>query len=184
MKRYKVTDKEGLKITYSGDDSILEKIPSLGHGKPERWQLHKDEPMAESYDEADVLEERIDVLQPAIDAVMELVSPAIPAVDAVLDEQGVEISPAVPAVDAVYAEVSPAVPAVVQTWVKLKAEYTVEIVDLEQDPEWLLAQCISKRKAEYPTAEEFLNAFFDGGQNAIDELQAARLAIKAKYPKP
>jgi hypothetical protein len=28
-------------------------------GKPERWSLHKDEPMAEGYDEADVLEERI-----------------------------------------------------------------------------------------------------------------------------
>lgn len=28
-------------------------------GKPERWVLHKDEPMAEAYDEADVLEERI-----------------------------------------------------------------------------------------------------------------------------
>ena len=71
-------------------------------GKPERWVLHKDEPMAEAYDDADVLEERTDEIEPAVEAV--------------LDDQGVEVSPAVPAV--------------VQKWVKLKSEYTVEIEDI------------------------------------------------------
>jgi len=105
-------------------------------GKPERWVLHKDEPMAEAYDDADVLEEEI---RPNLD--------------------GSE-----------------------QKWVKLKAEYTVEIEDITA--QHALAEVIAKRRAEYPSAEEFLNAYFDGGQAALDELQAARLAIKAKYPKP
>jgi hypothetical protein len=64
----------------------------------------------------------------------------------------------------------------------LPAEYTVEIIDISA--EYALAECISKRKAEYPSAEEFLNAFFDGGEQALAELQAKRLVIKAKYPKP
>jgi hypothetical protein len=123
-------------------------------GKPERVVLHKDELGAEPYDDADVLEEIQVELQPAIDAV--------------LDDQGVEVSPAVPAV--------------IQKQVKLKAEYTVEIEDITAEHE--LQQVIAKRKAEYPSAEEFLNAYFDGGDEAVAELQAKRLSIKAKYPKP
>ena len=68
------------------------------------------------------------------------------------------------------------------TGVILPAEYTIEIEDITAEHE--LAECIKKRKAEYPSAEEFLNAFFDGGDEAVAELQAKRLAIKAKYPKP
>ncbi len=64
----------------------------------------------------------------------------------------------------------------------LPAEYTVEITDISA--EHALAECISKRKSEYPSAEEFLNAFFDGGEAALAELQAKRLLVKAKYPKP
>ena len=71
---------------------------------------------------------------------------------------------------------------VAQKWVKLKAEYTVEIEDITA--QHALAEVIAKRVAEYPSPEEFLNAFFDGGQAALDALQAARLAVKAKYPKP
>lgn len=67
-------------------------------------------------------------------------------------------------------------------WVKLRAEYTIEIEDITAQYE--LQECIAKRVAEYPTAGDFLNAFFDGGQAALDALQAQRLAIKAKYPKP
>jgi hypothetical protein len=65
---------------------------------------------------------------------------------------------------------------------KLPAEYSIEIIDITA--EHALAQCLSKRRAEYPTAEQFLNAFFDGGEEALEELKALRLAIKAKYPKP
>lgn len=69
-----------------------------------------------------------------------------------------------------------------QKWVKLKAEYTVEIEDITN--EYNLQQVIMKRKAEYPTPEEFMNAFFDGGDEAIAALQAKRIEIKSKYPKP
>jgi hypothetical protein len=64
----------------------------------------------------------------------------------------------------------------------LPAEYTVEITDISA--EHALEECIFKRKSEYPSAEEFLNAFFDGGEVALAELQAKRLLVKAKYPKP
>ena len=125
-------------------------------GLPERIVLHKDEQGAELYDDADVLEEIIEEVGPAVDAV--------------LDDQGVEVSPAQAAV--------------LQKKVKLKAQYSIEIVDLDQDPQYQLEQAIAKRKAEYPSAEEFMNAFFDGGDEAIAALQAKRLEIKAKYPKP
>ena len=63
----------------------------------------------------------------------------------------------------------------------LPAEYTIEIVDVTA--EVALADCIQKRIAEYPSAEDYLNALFDGSPS-LDELKAKRLAIKAKYPKP
>ena len=62
------------------------------------------------------------------------------------------------------------------------AEYTVEIVDITAEHE--LDLCIKSRIAEYPDLGEFLNAFFDGGEPALAELQAKRLAVKQKYPKP
>jgi len=64
----------------------------------------------------------------------------------------------------------------------LPAEYTVEITDISA--EYALEECISKRKSEYPTPADFMNAYFDGGQAALAELQTKRLAVKAKYPKP
>lgn len=68
------------------------------------------------------------------------------------------------------------------TGVMLPAEYTVEITDITQ--EYALQECIKNRKSEYPTPEEFMNAFFDGGEAAIQALQAKRIQIKQKYPKP
>lgn len=65
---------------------------------------------------------------------------------------------------------------------KLPAEYTIEITDITHDH--ALQVCINNRVLEYPTAEEFLNAYFDGGEIAVQELQNKRLQIKAKYPKP
>jgi hypothetical protein len=101
-------------------------------GKSERWVLHKDEPMSESYDEADVLEEKTEEH----------------------DARSVKM-------------------------VKLKAEYTIEIEDISQEHE--LREVIQKRIAEYPSAADFLNAYFDGG---LDLLREKRLEVKAKYPKP
>jgi hypothetical protein len=73
-------------------------------------------------------------------------------------------------------------PGVYEHKVKLKAEYTIEIEDISFEYE--LNEVISKRKSEYPTMEEFMNAYFDGGEIAVQELQNKRLRIKAKYPKP
>lgn len=109
-----------------------ELIASGACGKPERWVLHKDESMSESYDEADVLEEKIEEH----------------------DARSVKM-------------------------VKLRAEYTIEIEDISK--EYALKEVIAKRVAEYPSAAEFLNAYFDGG---LDLLREKRLAVKAKYPKP
>lgn len=61
-------------------------------------------------------------------------------------------------------------------------EYTVEVEDVTSS--WALGIALENRRKEYPSAEEFLNAFFDGGQVALDALQAQRLEVKAKYPKP
>lgn len=69
-----------------------------------------------------------------------------------------------------------------ETGIVLPADYMIEIVDVSA--EHALAQCIASRKAEYPSPEEFMNAFFDGGDSAIEALKAKRLEIKAKYPKP
>jgi hypothetical protein len=66
-----------------------------------------------------------------------------------------------------------------QTGVILPAEYTIEIIDVSQ--EHALREVIQKRIAEYPSAADFLNAYFDGG---LDLLREKRLAVKAKYPKP
>lgn len=68
------------------------------------------------------------------------------------------------------------------TGVMLPAEYTVEVVDISH--EHALEQCIAARKAAYPTPEEFMNAFFDGGEQAIEIMRQVRLTIKAAHPKP
>jgi hypothetical protein len=128
---------------------IAECVASCAWGKPERWVLHKDEAASlEAYDEADVLEEKVEEVPHSL----------------VVSEDG-------------QSQIVQS-----QKWVKLKAEYTVEIEDITA--QHALAEVIAKRVAEYPSAEEFLNAYFDGGQAALDALQAARLAVKAKYPKP
>jgi hypothetical protein len=121
-------------------------------GKPERWVPHKDE--GGEYDEADVLEEKVVELSPAIAEVM--------------DDSG--------------AIVQEAIPAKLQKQVKLRAEYTVEVIDISAQV--ALENCMAARKAEYPTPEEFMNAFFDGDVEAnLEALRQARLAVKAKYKK-
>ena len=166
MKKIKVTDKNGT-TEYINDGEVVNRLHLMGHGLPERIV----DDIEGSYDPADVIEHIDLVITPAIDPV--LVSEAV---SAVLDEQGNVVTPEVPAV---YTE---AVPAVIKKQVKLKAEYTIEIIDISA--EHALEECIKNRKAEYPTMEEFLNAYFDGGEVAVQTLQAKRLAVKQKYPKP
>jgi hypothetical protein len=66
--------------------------------------------------------------------------------------------------------------------VVIPSNYTIEIVDITAEFE--LQKCIQNRKSEYPTMEEFMNAYFDGGEIAVQALQNKRLQVKAKYPKP
>jgi hypothetical protein len=99
-------------------------------GKPERWVDHKDEPMAEGYDESDVLEERIVEDYPAVDPV--LISEAIPGSPAVMDEAGNVVQAEIPETPAVYSE---GMPAKTHKEVKLKAEYTIVILDISAQVE-------------------------------------------------
>ena len=157
MLKYKIISKDqNSTAEYFGDASMIEQIvrwlePQF-FGLPERWVPHKDE--GGSYDEADVIDERM-----------------------------VEVSPAVAeVVNDANEVVQEAIPAVMKKEVKLKAEYSVEIVDISAQV--ALENCMAARKAEYPTAEEFLNAFFDGGEAALTALQAKRLLVKQRHPKP
>lgn len=123
-------------------------------GLSERWVLHKEELNAESYDDADVIGEEV--------------REVFPGAAAVLDEAGLEIVPAIPAKSKKY--------------VKLRATYTIEIEELGVEYQKELIR--NKRKAEYPDPTDFLDAYFDGNQEALALLQAKRLEVKAKYPFP
>lgn len=63
MKKIKITHKHnpiGWEERLPGLDAqawVDQMIQAQAFGKPEHWVLHKDEPMAEAYDDADVLEE-------------------------------------------------------------------------------------------------------------------------------
>lgn len=71
-----------------------------------------------------------------------------------------------------------------EKWVLLKADYIIEIIDLENDYDWLLNECHRKRKEEYPKIEEYLDAIVKNDkkqkQNYIDKC----LEVKNKYPLP
>lgn len=116
MKKIKVTEKSGRVWEYINDGEVVDRLHAFGHGLPERWAPHKDE--GGSYDQADVLEERLAEISPEV--------PMIPERPAVY-EGGNLISEAVPAV--------PGIPAVFQKQVKLRAEYSVEVVDITDELE-------------------------------------------------
>ena len=62
-------------------------------------------------------------------------------------------------------------------------DYTVEVIDLDQDAAWLLEQCHAKRSSEYPPMADYLDGIVKGDQAQIDKYIADCLAVKAKYPK-
>lgn len=104
----------------------------------------------------------------------------------VLEELDVEVSPEIAAVmnDAGDIE-QEAIPAIIKKHVKLRAEYTVEIVDISA--EHALQECHRKRQMEYPSLGDFADAFvkMQGGDSSqMEAYVAACLAVKAKYPKP
>lgn len=69
-----------------------------------------------------------------------------------------------------------------ELWVRLKAEYIIESIDVTYEHN--LNLCIESRKKEYPSLEEFMHTYFDGGKKGLDALKEKRKKVKAKYPKP
>lgn len=69
-----------------------------------------------------------------------------------------------------------------KTYIKLKAEYTIQVLDVTFEKD--LEDCIQNRIRAYPSPQDFLNAYFDGGADALELLKQKRLEVKAKYPKP
>ena len=138
---------------------IAECVAVNAWGKPERWVLHKDEllltgysaeQVAEAYVDADVLEERTNEIEPAVEAV--------------LDDQGVEVSPAIPAVT--------------QKWVKLKAEYTIEIDDITAQ---VAQDAINAEALAYLASTDWLVIReVDAGTPCPADIKAERAAARAR----
>ena len=149
---------------------IADCIASNAWGLPERWVPHKDE--GGSYDEADVLDERVVEDEPAVEPV--LISEGIPAKPAVYDN-GNLISEATEEVLAVYTE---GVPAKTHKEVKLKAEYTVEIEDITAQLE---QEKINKESLEYLASTDWLVIReMDAGIPCPAEIKAERAAARAR----
>ena len=73
------------------------------------------------------------------------------------------------------------------TGVILPAEYTISIIDLSQDPEWLLQECHRKRLQEYPSLGEFADAYVklhQGDSSQMDAYVLKCIEVKNKHPKP
>lgn len=67
-------------------------------------------------------------------------------------------------------------------------DYTMEVIDLDVDYNFLLEQCQRERAQEYPSltscVEAIMEALTEGRSDKLNELAASRLAVKSKYPKP
>ena len=70
-----------------------------------------------------------------------------------------------------------------QAW-GTEGSYTFEVIDLDQDAVYLLAQCHAKRAAEYPPMADYLDGIVKNDPVQIDKYIADCKAVKAKYPKP
>ena len=71
-----------------------------------------------------------------------------------------------------------------ETWVLLRADYTIEVIDLDQDYDWLLSECHRKRKEEYPPYEDYLDAIVKNDEQQKQDYIDKCLQVKSKYPKP
>lgn len=67
-----------------------------------------------------------------------------------------------------------------ENWVLLKADYTIEIIDLNKDYDYLLNECYTKRRKEYGDWTTQLEEIYDN----VDEWKKRIIEIKRKYPKP
>jgi hypothetical protein len=73
------------------------------------------------------------------------------------------------------------------SWVLLKSEYTIEIINLDNDYEWLLSECHRKRKAEYPPITELGDSLYwkENGDPSKYDLYIKKCdEVKKKYPLP
>lgn len=73
------------------------------------------------------------------------------------------------------------------SWVLLKAEYTIEIIDLNEDYDWLLSECHKKRQSEYPPISELGDALYwkeQGNDSKYIEYINKCDIVKKKYPLP
>ena len=160
----------------SEQPKLSELLSSGVCGKPERWVLHKDEPMALAYDEADVLEERIVEDMPAVEAV--LISEAIHGSPAVMDEAGNIVQAEIPETPAVYSE---AITARTHKEVKLRAEYTVEIEDISA---MLELQSLSIEALRYLESTDWMIIReIDAGIPCPAEVKQARAEARTKVVK-
>ena len=74
-----------------------------------------------------------------------------------------------------------------EKWVLLKADYIIEIIDLENDYDWLLNECHRKRKEEYPPISELGDALYwkeNGDESKYIEYIGKCDEVKKKYPLP
>lgn len=74
-----------------------------------------------------------------------------------------------------------------ETWVLLKADYTIEIIDLEKDYDYLLKECHTKRLQEYPSLSELADALYwkeNGNESKYKEYIKKCDEVKKKYPLP
>lgn len=71
---------------------------------------------------------------------------------------------------------------------KEKTGYDYEIVDLSLDVEWVREDIRKKRAKEYPKINDLVEAIVEhikeNRPEKLNQLQAERIAIKAKYPLP
>lgn len=75
----------------------------------------------------------------------------------------------------------------IENWVKLKADYIIEIIDLDQDYNWLLSEVHRKRREEYPPLSELGDALYwkeNGNDSKYIEYIGKCDAVKNKYPLP
>lgn len=168
MKKIRVTEKSGAVAEYINDGEVLNRLHLMGHGLQERWVQHKDE--GGSYDDADVIDERIVEDEPAVEPV--LISEGIPAKPAVYDN-GNLISEATEEVLAVYTE---GVPAKTHKEVKLKAEYTVEIEDITEKLE---QEKVNAEAMAYLASTDWLIVRqVDSGVMCPEDIKLARQAAR------
>jgi hypothetical protein len=66
----------------------------------------------------------------------------------------------------------------------IKADYVIEIIDLDNNYEYLLAKCYENRRAAYPPIENYVDGIVKGDTAQVQDYIDACLLVKATYPKP